>query len=116
MSPAEAHNANANSNNMILTIKDTKLYFLVIILSAKDNQKLSKSLSKGFESSFYWNGYKTKSANKNRVNRLFILVYLNQDDNVKTFKTHITYQKALLIIIASSSVEQTFKTNQLILI
>ena len=43
-------NANVNDdNNSIFTIKDTKLYVPVVTLSARDNQKLSKLLSKGFE-------------------------------------------------------------------
>ena len=37
------HNTNANSNDMIFTIKDTKLYVLVVFLS--------KLLNKGFERS-----------------------------------------------------------------
>ena len=44
-------NANANATNIIFTIKDTKLYVLLVTLSAKDNQKLSKVLSKRFERS-----------------------------------------------------------------
>ena len=73
-------------------------------LSARDNQELSKLLSKGFERSFYWNGYKTKSENKNTtneyryflkssfvgVNRLFVSVYANQDD---LMLENIIYQK-----------------------
>ena len=39
-------NADANSNNIIFTIKDTKSHVPVITLSAKDKQKLSKLLSK----------------------------------------------------------------------
>ena len=39
---------NINSNNIIFTIKDIKLYVLVVTLSARENQKLSKRLSKGF--------------------------------------------------------------------
>ena len=54
-------NDNVNSNNIIFTIKYTKLYVLVVTLSAKDNQKLSKPLGKGFERSVCWNEYKTKS-------------------------------------------------------
>ena len=34
---------NNNANNIIFTIKDTKLYVPVLTLSAKDNQKLEKS-------------------------------------------------------------------------
>ena len=57
-----------NSNNIIFTIKDTKLYIPVVTFSARENQKLSKLLSKGFERSVYWSEYKTKSDNKNTTN------------------------------------------------
>ena len=46
-------NNNANGNNIIFTIKDTKLYVPVVTLSAIDNQKLSKLFSKRFERSVY---------------------------------------------------------------
>ena len=49
---------NRDSNNVIFTIKDTKLYVPVVTLSPKYIQKLSKLLSKGFERSVYWNEYK----------------------------------------------------------
>ena len=42
------NNTNANDNNIAFTIED-----LVFTLSAKDNEKLSKLLSKGFERSVY---------------------------------------------------------------
>ena len=72
-----------------MTIKDRKLYVPAVALSAKDNEKLSKLLSKGFEGSVYWNEYQTKSENKVTtseyryflesnfvsVNRLFRLIY-----------------------------------------
>ena len=48
-----ADNTNANPNNIVFTIKDTKLYVPVVTLLAKDNQKLSKLLSKRFERSVY---------------------------------------------------------------
>ena len=38
---------------------------LLPLYQKKDNQKLSKLLSKGFERSVYWNEYETKSENKN---------------------------------------------------
>ena len=98
-------NGNDDDNNIISTIKDTKLYVPVVTLLARDNQKLSKHLSKGFEWSVYWNEYKTKSENKNTrneyryflesnfvgVNRLLVLVYSNQDDNAKRFKVKRYY-------------------------
>ena len=59
--PAGNDNVNDNdSENIIFTIKDTKLYVAVL--------SLSKLLSKGFERSIYWNQYKTKSQNKNTTN------------------------------------------------
>ena len=68
LSTAGADNTNANPNNIIFTIKDTKLYVAVVTLSTKDNQKLSKLPSKGFEKSIYHNDYKIKSENKNTTN------------------------------------------------
>ena len=47
LSAAGNDNANANLNNIVFTIKDTKLFVSVKTLSASDNQKLSKLLSKG---------------------------------------------------------------------
>ena len=69
----------------------------------RDNKKLSKLLSKGFERSVYWKEYKTKRDDKNTtnefryvlksnfvgVNRLFVLVYLNRNINVKRFNSRI---------------------------
>ena len=94
-----------NAGNIIFTIKDTKLYVPVVISSTRDNQKLSKLLSEAFQRSDYWNKYKTKSRNKNttneyryllksnfvRVNKLFVLVYSNQNDNSKRFKAKRYY-------------------------
>ena len=74
-------------------------------ISGKDNQKLSKLLSKGFERPVYWIEYKTKSENKitaneyryflelnfDRVNKLFVLIFLNRDNDVKRFKTRKCY-------------------------
>ena len=57
LSAAGADNTAPNSNNIIFTIKDTKLYVAVFILSARNNKNLSKRLSKGFERLVYWNEY-----------------------------------------------------------
>ena len=93
-------NDNDNANNIILTIKNTKLYVPVVTLSARDNHiKTSYQRIKGFERSVYWNECKTKSKNKNTrneyryflesnfvgVNRLFALVYTNEANNAKRF-------------------------------
>ena len=94
---AGSDNVNADSNGILFTIKDTKLYVHIVTFSAKDNQILSKFFNKGFGRSVYWNEYKTKSENENTTNKhryflesnfvavnwLCALTYLNQDDNVK---------------------------------
>lgn len=49
----ENDNADVDSNNNIVTIKDTKLYLSVVTLSTEDNEKLLKPLSKGCERSVY---------------------------------------------------------------
>ena len=94
-----------NGNNIIFTIKDTKLYAPVVTLSASDNQKLSKHLNKGFRRSVFWNECKAKNETKTTtnefryflelnfvgVNRLFELVYLKRNDYIKRFKTQRYY-------------------------
>ena len=65
---AGADNDDPNPNNIISTIKDIKLYVPVVTSSAKDNEKLSKLLSKGFQRTVYWNEYKTKSKSKSMTN------------------------------------------------
>ena len=90
---------NNKANEIIFTIKDTTLYVPVVTLSAKNNQQLLKLLSKGFERSVYWNEHKTKRENKITVNefgyflessfvgvdRLFILVDPNRNNDIKRF-------------------------------
>ena len=64
----ENDNSNDNGNNIIFVIKGTKLSVPVVTLSAKDNQKILKDLSKKFEKSVYWNECKTIGENKNTAN------------------------------------------------
>ena len=75
LSTARNDNDNTYDNNIVFNIKDTKLYVPVLTLSRKDNQKLSKHLSKGFEISVYGNEYKTKCENENMMN---INIFSNQ--------------------------------------
>ena len=62
---------------LFLLSKTKKLYVPVVTLSARENQKLSKLLSKGFERSVYWNEYKTESEAKTTANeyRYFLKSY-----------------------------------------
>ena len=63
LSAAGNENDNDSDDDVVFTIKDTKLHVSVVTLSARVNQKVSKLLSKGFERSVYWNEYKIKSEN-----------------------------------------------------
>ena len=99
MSRAGTDINNANTNNIIRTIKDTKLYVCVVTLSVRENQRLLKFLSN--ERWVYWNEYKTESENEDTtnehryflesnsvvINRLFVLVYSNENNSSKRFKT-----------------------------
>ena len=123
-------NDGVNSNNIIFTGIERRLYVPAITLRTKENQKLSKPLSKGFESSVYWSEYKTKRENKNwtneyryflksnigKVKKLFVLVYSNIHNAKKYTAQHIIHQKVLSKFVMSLSMEKTFMTNPLILI
>ena len=89
---------------MLIILLLLLLYIMLILrlLSARDNQTLSKILSKWFQRSVYWNEYKTKIDNKKTnkfryflesnvfgFNRLFLLVYSVQDANSKRFTAKI---------------------------
>ena len=63
LSAAGNENDNDSDDDVVFTIKDTKLHVSVVTLSVRVNQKVSKLLSKGFERSVYWNEYKIKSEN-----------------------------------------------------
>ena len=63
-------NNNNNDNNIILTNKDTKSCALVVTLSARNNQELSKILSKGFGRSVYWSEYRKKGRIKIRQTKI----------------------------------------------
>ena len=105
LSVARTDKGNNDDNNIIFTIKDTKLYVPALTLLTKDKQKSTKLLSKGFERSVYWNEYKTESDNKittNKfrfvlksnfvgVNRLLVLAYSNEDATSKRFKAKRYY-------------------------
>ena len=68
-------NADDQSDHIIFDIKDTKMHFTIVTLSAKDNRKLSKVLSKGFKRSIYWNEYKKKRESKNTFKSIFLIIF-----------------------------------------
>ena len=122
-------NGNNDDNNISFTIKGKSLYVPVVTLSARDNQKLSKLISKGFKRSIYWNEYKAKSDNKNITNKfryflksnfvgvkgLFILVYTNEINNAKRFSVQKYYLPWGIIKNYNVIIDRkTFITKQLI--
>ena len=90
---SSADNTDANPNNIIFTVKDTKLDVPILSLLARDNEKLLKLLSKGFDRYVCCNEYITRTENEKithecryfleskffGVYRLFVLVYTNQE-------------------------------------
>ena len=74
-------NDNANNIDANNTIKDTKLYVPVVTLSARDNQKLTKLLSKVFKRLVYWNEYigmNIKQKRKIKIRQVNIDIFSNQ--------------------------------------
>ena len=61
-------NYNNNANNIIFTIKYTKLYVPVVTLSAKDNKNCQNFLAKELKDQFIGANIKKKSEDKNTTN------------------------------------------------
>ena len=75
----------------VFIINDTKLYVPVVTLPKEDNKDFIEQRNKGFQTSIYWNEYKTKEINEDAdanvfkyinldpsfqgVNRLFVMAY-----------------------------------------
>ena len=98
----DADTNDADSNNIIFSIKDTKLYVHIVTLSTKDNYL--DFLTKDLKSQCIGMNIKQKVKLKIQqftryflesvflgVNRLFILVYSNQDFKFKRFKARKYY-------------------------
>ena len=76
-------NVKDNANNIIFTIKDTKVNVVVVMLLAKDNERLSNLLTrKRFERSLYCNKYQRKKLNKNTTNEFRFFLESNLLDSV----------------------------------
>ena len=108
----------ANSNNFIFTIKYTKLHFLVVILSLRDNQKdqcVGINIRKKNENKSTTNEYRYfLESNFSGVERFLFLFSSNQDKVIKL--KSIICQKALLRSITSSPNEKNLMTNPSIMI
>ena len=66
MSATRTNNADANPDNIIFAVKDTKLYVPVVTLSERNNQILSKSFSKDLNNQFIGINIKQKVKIKTR--------------------------------------------------
>ena len=83
-----------NSTNATTEIKDTKMYVPVVTLSTEDHNKLFKHWKIGFKRTIKLNKYRSEISNQaktndlnylsdpmfNKVNRLFVLSFENEDD------------------------------------
>ena len=96
--------ADANNNlpainaptNATMRIKDLILYVTVVTLSSKDDNKLLKQLKLGFKRTIKWNKHRSEISNEieannfkylidptfNKVNRLFVQSFENEDDRI----------------------------------
>ena len=90
-----------NPTNATFKIKDTKLYVPVVTLSTKYD-KLLQQLKTGFKRTIKWNKYRSGITNQpkinnlnyyidptfNKVNRLFVLSFQNEDERTSFSKYH----------------------------
>ena len=99
LSAAGADHANVNSNSFIFTIKETKLYVSAVTYLQKATKSYQNVLVKSCKDQCIRINLKQKVKIKARqtsayyfesnflgVNRFFMLVYSNQDDNPKRYK------------------------------
>ena len=66
MSATRTNDADANPDNIIFAVKDTKLYVPVVTLSERNNQILSKLFSKDLNNQFIGMNIKQKVKIKTR--------------------------------------------------
>ena len=81
-------------------IADTKLYVPVVTLSTKDDNNFLEQLKSGFKRTIKWNKYRSEMTNQtktnnlnylidptfNKVNRLFVLSFENEEDRTSFSK------------------------------
>ena len=93
-----------NSTNATPEIKDTKMYVPVVTLSTEDHNKLFKHWKIGFKRTIKLNKYRSEISNQaktnnlnylsdpifNKVNRLFVLSFENEDDGRTSFSKYYT--------------------------
>ena len=89
--------------NAAFKIKDCNLYVLVVTLSAEIDNKLFEQLKTGFKRTIKWNKYRSEMSNQTQnnnlnylidptftnVNRLFVLIFENEDDKTSFSKYYV---------------------------
>ena len=83
-----------NSTSATFKITDTKLYVPVVTLSTEDDDNFLEQLKSRFKRTIKWNKYRSEMTNQtktnnlnylidptsNKVNRLFVLSFENEED------------------------------------
>ena len=91
-------NRGDSPTNATFKITDTKMYVPVVTLSAENDNKLLEELKIGFKRTIKWNKYRSEMSNQTaynnlnylidptftNVNRLFVLSFKNEDEDVRT--------------------------------
>ena len=87
--------------NATFKIKDAKFYAPVVTLSTENGNKFLEQLKSGFKRTIKWNKYRSELTTQtkvnnylidptfNKVNRLFVLPFENEDDS-KSFSKYYT--------------------------
>ena len=100
--PVEARERIDAPTNARFKVTDTKLYAPVFTLSTEDDNKLLEQLKSGFKRTIKWNKYRVEMINQvrnnnlnylidptfNKVNRLFVSSFQNEEDTVSFSKYH----------------------------
>ena len=89
--------------NATFKITDVKLYVAVVTLSTENDKTLLEQLRTGFKRTIKWNKYRSEMTNQTqnnnlnylinptftKVNRLFVLLFENEDDRKSFSKYHV---------------------------
>ena len=92
-----------NPANVTFEIKDTKLYAPAVTLSTEDDNDFLEQLKSGFKRTIKWNKYRSEMTNQtktnnlnylidptfNKVNRLFVLSFENEEDRTSFSKYYV---------------------------
>ena len=91
-----------NPTDVTFKITETKLYVRVVTLSTENNNKLLEQLKTGFKRTIKWSKCRSEMSNQtkndnlnylidlnfNKVNRLFVLLFKNENDRVSFSEYH----------------------------